>query len=132
MWHQSIFEFLSVFCTYQFHLKHYFVRYLAECRVVVKSCVCSLLDYWVAWVLGSIDVSSLYLWLIHLTKIIIGGSGDSLYLYNIKLLIHFDYEVIEVFKYLHFWYIHCSILQEPSRKTILVHRFKHYIAVLRT
>ena len=46
---------------------------------------CSLLNYWVAWVLGSIGVSSLYLWLLHLIKNIIGGSGDSLTFYLFKM-----------------------------------------------
>ena len=51
-------------------------------RVEVKCCVCSLLNYRVAWVLGSIGVSSLNLLLVHLTKNIIGGSGDSLPFYS--------------------------------------------------
>ena len=53
-------------------------------RVEVKCCVCNLLNYWVARVLGCIGVSSQYLVTSSLDKkYIIGGSGYSLPFYLI-------------------------------------------------
>ena len=75
VWHVS----MVYFCNFLINL-------LSECsngglrkegRVEVKCCVCSQLNYWVAWGLGSRGISSLHLWQVFLTINIIGGSGDS-------------------------------------------------------